>query len=144
MQADDASLESVRRLASHRPRCVARSIEANAGNASLASRTRSQWHKFVLTRHFFELGYEWLLFADALRPARYNGATASRRRTNLKSSDLTGAHLKPDHKEFGAGNTTELVISRDRGHPGFYGPPIGPTNTGVWLLKNGSLARLSV
>ena len=114
--------------------------EANAGNASLASRTRSQWHKFVLTRHFFELGYEWLLFADAdTAPIQWRHSVASW--TNLKSSDLTGAHLKPDHKEFGAGNTTELVISRDRGHPGFYGPPIGPTNTGVWLLKNGSLAR---
>ena len=114
--------------------------EANAGNASLASRTKSQWHKFVLTRHLFELGYEWLLFADAdTAPIQWRHSVASW--TNLKSSDLTGAHLKPDHKEFGAGNTTELVISRDRGHPGFYGPPIGPTNTGVWLLKNGSLAR---
>ena len=114
---------------------------SNASEVTAGSRSSSLWDKFAAATVLFEMGYEWVLWVDAdTAVIRWEHSISSW--TQLGNTDLRGTHGFPaGHEERAAGAATELLVSRDRGHPGFYGPPIGPLNAGIFLLKNGELAR---
>jgi len=98
------------------------------------------WRKWDAASVLLSLGYTWVMGIDSdTVPIRWEHTVESW--TDIGASDLGHCRFPASHSEFGAGSATELVASRDRGHFGFFGPPVGPFNVGVVLLKNSNVTR---
>ncbi len=91
--------------------------------AHIPPETRAVWDKVYAMQLLFEGGYSTLVYVDG------------------DSAVLQWEMSVDDLVERRGGSNISLILSRDRGHFGWYRPPYGPNNFGVFILNDGVAVR---